>query len=135
MDLIIFGLGILVPGIGYVLLNLFIKPYLDYRNTVFKVGSKLGYYSNIITSPGISEKLSNEATDILRELSFELQESYSKIRLVPNDENVSYVSGSLIFLSNSVHREGKTDENYKELQEIYTKLDIKELRNRYNLKK
>lgn len=146
IDLLIFGLGIFASVIGYALVNFLLKPYLAYRDVVFQIGSNLGYYSHIITSPGSSDKLSDEAQKVLRKSSFDLQAAYLKIpvlvrlifvifRLIPSDEDVSYASGSLIFLHNSVHISGKTDENYKELQNIFTKLNIRELKNRYNLKR
>ncbi|MEO6109682.1 MAG: hypothetical protein ABIP50_01565 [Candidatus Saccharimonadales bacterium] len=143
MELLIFFLGIATSLLSYIGYNFLLKPIISLNEFKAKIGHTLTYYSHIITSPGRG-KLADEASPIIRDLAFELEEKYLLVplnklatffRLIPARNSVVTVKGQIIFMSNSVSADGKTDQNHKALEEVFTLLNIKELEPRNNNKK
>lgn len=142
-ELLIFLLGVVASLVGFALLNFVVKPIITYKKKVLWIASELRFYAHIITSPGASKELADEASKAIRKCSCSLEANYLAVPLkdllvlmniVPTDKKVSEASGALMFISNSLHREGKTFENHNSLKTVYLNLNIKELKNRHNIK-
>lgn len=138
MELLIFFLGVIAAIMGYGFNNFALKPIQQFFNFRTGVGAKLTYYSNIITSPGSSDELAKEAHPILRGLAVDLEQYYLDIpfrklfirfSVIPAEELIVKAKGQLIYLSNSLYRNGDKviDANIEAIAKIYLLLRIKEL--------
>ena len=129
----LFFSGIIASGLGYIATNFFILPYRRFKETKAKIGRELLYYAHAITSPQ-SGLLADEAQPVIRRLAVELEEKYLLLpmkrlvpMLIPSKKDVKEAKGSLIRISNNLRRIESVDMNLKDLQQIYTNLNINEL--------
>jgi len=125
----------LLAAFGYLFTVGIIQPLLRYERKKTDIGIKLNYYSNIVTSPGTSKVLADEAERVLRTLAVELEaeylgvqfrEMFVKLRAIPLQADIVIAKRDMIFLSNSVHR-GNVEVNHIKLGEIFTVLRIDEV--------
>lgn len=141
-QILIFLLGIFTSVLGYVIANYLIAPIRDYKQAKAKIGEELLYYSHAITSPQ-SGSLADEAHPVIRRLAVDLEEKYLLIPLryiwvkthtIPSRGSVKEAKGCIIRISNSLGKNNSVDLNIRDMMTVYTKLDIDELEERYNLK-
>ena len=126
-------MGVIIASVSYLSKGFVFEPLLRYKETLGKTRNRLRFYSNFLTSPGVNVQKSQEAGDVCRELSCELEEKYYTIpcisiliflHVLPKKEDLRSASGSLIFLYNSTDKEASATENQKHLQNVYKKLHI-----------
>ncbi|HAT72857.1 MAG TPA: hypothetical protein DCS63_08585 [Elusimicrobia bacterium] len=119
--------GVFVFISGETIQRFILDPLKDFKKTIGKIDNKLKFHSNIITSPKLAGDLAPELYKVLRELSCDLESAYKQIpfktlfRLIcilPKHKNVSEAAKKLIFLSNSVNKNGIPRENDAALEEI-----------------
>ncbi len=112
-----------------------VRPLQRYFDKLNELSVQLGYYSNILTSPGSSDSLADEAQPIIRRLSLELEVAYLNIQFrklvigmnqIPNEKDMIDAKGRLIRLSNSAHR-GDSHQNLKDICNVIKLLKIQEI--------
>lgn len=132
----IFVAGIVVAAVSYLSKNFLFDQILEYKRVKGRIGNRLRYYENVITNAGIDEDILQEMWSELRQLSCDLEESYSAIPNlvmpvrfilgVPSQEAVGAACSNLIFLSNGAGRRHEhIDQNYLSLDRVRRALGIK----------
>ena len=103
--------GVLVYVLSQIIEKFFLDPILKYNEVKGKIDNKLKFYSNVIANPGIlPDETYLECSNILRELSCELEATYKQIPVkkilvikLDSPENVSNSARLLIELSNNLY--------------------------------
>lgn len=129
--------GVLVFLFGETIQRFILEPLKDFKKTIGKIDNKLKFHSNTITSPRLAGELTPELHRVLRELSCDLESAYKQIpfkpllrfiRILLKQDNISEAARKLIFLSNSVDKNGIPMENNDALEGIRKNLDIPSLK-------
>lgn len=123
--------GTLVFVLGQILQRFILEPIQGYKKTVGKIDNKLKFYSNILTNTGFNDDLLAKVTDIIRNLSCEIEADYkqiplnwllSKLKVVESKKDLAKVTQGLIFLSNAGGRDDsrieKCDERINEIRRL-----------------
>ena len=123
--------GTLVFVLGQILQRFILEPIQSYKKTVGKIDNKLKFYSNILTNTGFNDDLLAKVTDIIRNLSCEIEADYkqiplnwllTKMRIIESKNELAKVTQGLIFLSNAGGRDGngieKCDDRINEIRKL-----------------
>jgi len=123
--------GTIVFVLGQILQGFILEPMQSYKKTVGKIDNKLKFYSNILTNTGFKDGFLAEVTDIIRNLSCEIEADYkqipfnwlfSKLRVIESKRDLAKVTQGLIFLSNAGGRDGnrieKCDDRINEIRKL-----------------
>jgi hypothetical protein len=129
--------GTMVFILSQILQRFILEPIQNYKKTVGKIDNKLKFYSNILTSSSFTDEFLSDMTDIIRNLSCELEANYkqipfasvfSKIKLIESSQDIAKVTQGLIFLSNAGGRHNNTIEKCADkINEIRNLLKIEPL--------
>ena len=122
--------GVLVYVLSQIIEKFFLDPILKYNEVKGKIDNKLKFYSNVIANPGIlPDETYLECSNILRELSCELEATYKQIPIKRLDtrRKVSDSARRLIELSNNLDQQGEASHNSENIDEIRKNLNIPEL--------
>jgi hypothetical protein len=123
--------GTMVFVFGQMLQRFILEPIQSYKKTVGRIDNKLKFYSNILTNTGFDNDFLAKITDIIRNLSCEIESKYkqipfnwlfSKLKVIETKKDLAKVAQDLIFLSNAGGRNGskieKCDERIKEIRRL-----------------
>lgn len=126
--------GVLVFTIGQIIQRFLLEPIQKYKAIIGKIDNKLKFYANIITNPGITLKTTQsrkdkylECSNVLRDLSCELEENYKRIpfgEIIKSKEKISEAARCLIGLSNGIFDSGDRGNNDKLIRKIRESLNI-----------
>ena len=126
--------GIVVASSAYLLKNFIFDQILEYQKVKGRIRNRLRYYANVIHSTNLNEKFIQEVRSEFRQLSCDLEEKYFAIFILvrlrvicwlfalPSKKNVTEVSASLIYLSNSVGDKSENCESPANLKEEVDKI-------------
>lgn len=126
--------GIIVASLAYLLKNFVFDQILEFQKVKGRIRNRLRYYANAIDSTSLNEKSIQEVWSEFRQLSCDLEEKYFAIFILvrlrvicwlfalPSKNNITEVSASLIYLSNSVGDEGENCESPANLKEEVDKI-------------
>ncbi len=126
--------GIIVASLAYLLKNFVFDQRLEFQKVKGRIRNRLRYYANAIDSTSLNEKSIQEVRSEFRQLSCDLEEKYFAIFILvrlrvicwlfalPSKKNITEVSASLIYLSNSVGDEGENCESPANLKEEVDKI-------------
>lgn len=126
--------GVLVFLIGETIQDFVLAPLKEFKRNIGIIDNKLKYHAGLIVSPKLATNLAPDLSKILRELSCDLESSYkqvpgkwvlAKINVLPRYQDVLEAAKTLIFLSNSVDKNGIPLENNTALETIREILKIK----------
>lgn len=129
--------GVLVFVFGQILQRFVLEPIQNYKKTVGKIDNRLKFYSNILTNVGFESKFLANITDIIRELSCDIEAEYKQIpfsnvfsflKIIQSKKEVAKAAKGLIFLSNIGGREeNKIKECNERMSEVRNLLKIQSL--------
>ncbi len=102
--------GTTVFVLGQILQRFVFEPIQQYKRVVGKIDNQLKFFSNVLTSGGLSRKKDiSLAHGTMRSLSSELESIYKQIpcksifslfHIIPHKINIAMAARKLIFLSN-----------------------------------
>ena len=124
--------GVLVFVIGEIAQKFFLQPLQDFKSVIGKTDHYLKFYANVIVSFAHPTEVAIKVADALRTLSCDLEVAYKKLPsnllfLVPSKEAITSAARSLIYLSNSVGKQGEAVRNDEQIRIIRNNLKIPEL--------
>ena len=123
-------IGVLAASSGYLIKTFTLEPLLTYRKTEGAIRNKLKYFARTIITLEPNSSRAEEVSEICRQLSSDLEESYYSIGLrkrlvamekVPSETEVQVAAKRLIYLANNI-RKGESDKNYDAAQDIWDAL-------------
>lgn len=128
--------GVSVFILGQIIIGFVINPLLEYKKVIGKIDNKLKYYSNKISSI-LPKQIINKTSNIIRELSCDLESSYKQISfnfifsicilIIPKKKDVGEAAKKLIFIANAAGDIESQKEIHKEIKEVRKLLRIVEL--------
>lgn len=128
--------GTLVFVSGQILQKFILEPFQEYKKTVGRIDNRLKFYSNILTSAVSDRKMIVEVTDVVRNLSCDLEANYKQIpfkqlftnlKLLESKEDIATVTQGLIAVSNTGGRGRGIDRCDDEINEVRRLLKIEPL--------
>lgn len=126
-------IGFLASIATYLAKTFVVEPLLRFRAVRCRIQNQLKFYSNAITNSGLDEDVVKKARVALRQLSCDLEETYSAIglrawlaaaRAVPKPQSVDEAGTKLIYLSNATNMTGREIENNDALEAAREDLGI-----------
>ncbi len=124
--------GTILFILGETVQKFILEPIKEFKKLIGKIDNRLKYYANVLNNSGFEPKVVSETSEIIRNLSCDLESSYKQIPCptffsLPCRKQISIAASTLIGLSNSGGKKDREDINVKKIGLIRKNLNIKEI--------